>query len=183
LTGGDSASGSVVSGAAAGGSQSVRRGPAAGWLAGAVFAVLVVASFAAFGVTQRLKHTPTTVQNFERTTAFYPTRVAAAGCHGRVPRRLVEASKRIEYVSFKLARADTVTVAVVNAAGGEEATLVRDLPVERYKQVSLCWNGQRGPRQRGGLAPRGEYRLRVSLSSLDHPVYSPESFALDAGRP
>ena len=55
---------------------------------------------------------------------------------------------------------------------------MRDLPVERYKQVSLCWNGQRGPRQRGGLAPRGEYRLRVSLSGQDHPVYSPVSFAL-----
>jgi hypothetical protein len=177
LTGGDTAS------VAAGGSQGATRGPTAGRLAGAVFAVLVVACFAAFGVTQRLKHTPTVVQNFERTTAFYPTRRAAAGCHGRVPRGLVGASKRIEYVSFKPAQADTVTVAVVNAAGGEEATLVRDLPVERYKQVSLCWNGQRGPRQRGGLAPRGEYRLRVSLRSQDHPVYSPVSFVLRAGRP
>ena len=49
-----------------------------------------------------------------------------------------------------------MTVAIVNAAGGEEATLVRDLPVERYKQVSLCWNGQRGaaPAWRSGAAGR-----------------------------
>ena len=40
-------------------------------LARVVFAVLVVACFVAFALTQRLKHTPTPVQNFERTTAFY----------------------------------------------------------------------------------------------------------------
>ena len=97
-----------------------------------------------------------------------------------MPKALVVASKRIEYVSFKLSQADTVTVAVINAAGGEEATLVRDLPVERYKQVSLCWNGQRGPRERGGLAPPGEYRLRVGLRGRGSPVYSPEGFALTA---
>jgi len=147
-----------------------------------VFAVLVVGCFVAFAVTQRLKHTPTVVQNFERTLVFYPTRVAAAACRGRVPSALVGASARIEYVSFKPSQASTVTVAVVNAAGGEEARLVRDLPVERYKQVSLCWNGQRGPRERGGLAPPGEYRVRVELRGRSVPVYAPEGFSLRAAR-
>ena len=179
MRGFDSGSASVAAGAA-GGTPSAARDPGVERLARVVFAALVVGCFVAFAVTQRLKHTPTAVQNFERTTAFYPTRRAAAGCHGRVPRGRVLASKRIEYVSFKLARADAVTVAVINSAGGEEATLVRDLPVERYKQVSLCWNGQRGPRQRGGLAPPGEYRLRVSLRGRDLPVYSPEGFELRA---
>ena len=59
---------------------------------------------------------------------------------------------------------------------------MRDLPVERYKQVSLCWNGQRGPRERGGLAPPGEYRLRVELRGRSLPVYSPEGFSLRAAR-
>lgn len=179
MRGFDSGSASVAAGAA-GDWQGASRDPGVERLARVVFAVLVVGCFVAFAVTQRLKHTPTAVQNFERTTAFYPTRRAAAGCRGRVPRGLVLASKRVEYVSFKLARADAVTVAVINAAGGEEATLVRDLPVERYKQVSLCWNGQRGPRQRGGLAPPGEYRLRVSLRGRELPVYSPEGFELRA---
>lgn len=142
--------------------------------------MVVLACFAAFAVTQRLKHTPPTVQNFEMDTAFYPTSRAAARCRGRVPERLVNATRRVEYVSFKLAQVGTVTVAVINAAGGEEAQLVHDLPVERYKQVSLCWNGQRGTRQRGGAAPPGEYRLRVSVRGRELPVYSPESFALRA---
>jgi hypothetical protein len=179
LSGIDSGSASVAA-ASAGGTPSAARSPSAEWLARIVFALLVVGCFVAFAVTQHLKHTPPAVQNFERTTAFYPTRRAAASCHGRLPKSLVLASKRIEYVSFKLARADAVTVSVINAAGGEEATLVRDLPVERYKQVSLCWNGQRGPRERGGLAPPGEYRLRVSLRGRDLPVYSPEGFELRA---
>ncbi len=174
--------GSVARGTAASGSRGALRGPGTERLARVVFGVLVVACFAAFGVTQRLKHTPTAVQSFEQTEAFYPTRVAAAGCRGRVPKSRVLASERIEYVSFKPAQADAVTVAIVNAAGGEEATLVRNLPVERYKQLSLCWNGQRGSRQRGGLAPPGEYRLRVSLRGRSLPVYSPEGFALRAAR-
>jgi hypothetical protein len=170
-------------GSAVGGSRSRVREPGAERLARIVFAVLVVASFAAFAITQRLKHTPTAVQRFEMTPAFDPSRRPAARCRGRVSRRLVGRSERIEYVSFKTAQANRVTVAVVNAAGGEEATLVRDLPVERYKQVSLCWNGHRGSRQRGGLAPPGEYRLRVSLRRGNHPpVYSPRSFALRAVR-
>ena len=43
-------------------------------LARAVFALLVVACFAAFFVTQRLKHTPTAVQAFKLTPFFSPTR-------------------------------------------------------------------------------------------------------------
>jgi hypothetical protein len=174
--------GSVTAGAAPRDPRSAARVPSVELLAKVVFGVLVVACFVAFGVTQRLKHTPTAVQNFEQTPVFYPTRAPAAACRESVPARLVATSKRIEYLSFKPAQADAVTVAIVNAAGGEEATLVRNLPVERYKQLSLCWNGQRGPRQRGGLAPPGEYRLRVSLRGRSLPVYSPEGFALRAAR-
>lgn len=174
--------GAARSPGAGSGPRSATRGPGVERLAQAVFAVLVVGCFVAFAVTQRLKHTPTVVQNFEQTPAFYPTRAPAAACRGRVPTALVGASERIEYVSFKPAQADTVTVAVVNAAGGEEARLVRNLPVERYKQVSLCWNGRRGSRERGDLAPPGEYRLRVELRGRSLPVYSPEGFSLRTAR-
>jgi hypothetical protein len=152
-------------------------------LARAVFALLVVASFAAFGITQRLKHTPTAVQNFEMDTSFAPTRAPAAACRRRVPTALVNATKRVEYLSFKLAEAGAVTVAIVDSAGDEVATIARDLPAERYKQISLCWNGHRGPRQSGALALPGEYRLRVHLRRQDQTKYSTSSFTLErAGR-
>ncbi len=89
----------------------------------------------------------------------------------------------IEYLSFKTAQADEATVEIMDGADHNVATIVRDLPVDRYKQVSLCWNGQRGPAQRGALAPAGSYRMRVTLRSQNHPVYSTRSFALEAARP
>jgi hypothetical protein len=146
-----------------------------------VFALLVIACFAAFFVTQRLKHTPTAVQSFKLTPFFSPTPA------GHIKQ---------ERISFKLAQADEVTVTVENSAGGAVATLVRDRPVARYKQFSLRWNGHLGealgykeingagghkiiePANQGKLAPAGEYRARVSLRRQHRTVRSPRSFTL-----
>ena len=157
------------------------EGPAAERSARAVFALLVLACLAAFFVTQRLKHTPTAVQAFKLTPAFSP---ALAGPSAQ------------EHISFKLARADEVTVEIERASGGVAATLLRDQPVARYKQFSLRWNGRLGtapgytvltapnghrtllPANDGPLAPAGEYRVRVSLREQGRSVLSPRSFTL-----
>jgi hypothetical protein len=157
-------------------------GPAAEPLARFLFAVLVVACFAAFFLTQRLKHTPTVVQRFERTPTFVPTSA--------------DPEKRQERISFKVSHADTVTVTVIDAKGNAVATLVRNQPVARYKQFSLRWNGRTGPARRheeltsgsghrtlvpqntGRLAPPGEYRVRVTLRRQGGEVLSPWSFTL-----
>jgi hypothetical protein len=73
-----------------------------------VFGLLVLACFAAFFVTQRLKHTPTAVQQFKLTPSFSPTRP------GHI---------RQERISFKLATADEVTVAILNSNGDVVATV------------------------------------------------------------
>jgi hypothetical protein len=150
-------------------------------LARIVFAVLVLACFAAFFISQRLKHTPTFVQKFERTPSFTPS----AGPPGN-----------LEQISFKLAGADDVTVTIIDVKGNVVATLVRDRAVARYKQFSLRWNGRRGtahryrqlttpsgrpilePLNTGRLAPPGEYRVRVSLRRHGGSVLSPFSFTL-----
>jgi hypothetical protein len=179
-----------LSEAAAGiGGARARGGTAGGGTAGGdaeqlarvVFALLVLACFAAFFVTQRLKHTPTAVQRFERTPSFNPT--------GPPPANLEE-------ISFKLAQADEATVAIIDSSGNVVATLVRDRPLARYKQFSLRWNGRRGTARRygqirtpsgravlvaeneGPLAPAGEYRVRVSLRRQDRTILSPWSFTL-----
>jgi hypothetical protein len=147
-----------------------------------VFGLLVLACFAALVATQRLKHTPTAVQNFQMTGSFRPT---GKGRH-------VE-----EHISFKLAKADEVTVRIVSSNGDEVATLVRDVPAPRYKQFSLRWNGRTGvargyrvvrsaaghesllPLNTGRLAPAGEYRVSVSLRRQRRAsVLSPRSFRL-----
>jgi hypothetical protein len=146
-----------------------------------VFGVLVLACFAAFLLTQRLKHTPTAVQAFKLTPLFSPRP------SGHVKQ---------ERISFKLAKADAVTVAIIDGNGDVVATLVRDHRLPRYKQFSLRWNGHRGTahsytaaegpdgrtillaRTEGRLAPAGEYRVRVSLREQDRSVLSPRSFTL-----
>ncbi|HEY4897489.1 MAG TPA: hypothetical protein VII01_15550 [Solirubrobacteraceae bacterium] len=150
-------------------------------LARAVFVLLVLACFAAFFVTQRLKHTPTPIQKFELTPVFSPTPA------GRI---------KSERMSFKLSHADAVTVSIIDVKGDVVATLVRDHPVVRYKQFSLRWNGRRGnasryevtrsasgrailvPQIRGPLAPAGEYRVRIGLRDQEKTLLSPRSFTL-----
>jgi len=153
-------------------------------LARAVFALVVLACFAAFLITQRLKHTPTAVQEFELTPFFspYPTgHVKQAG------------------ISFKLAHAGDVTVSIVNADGNTVATLIRGHPVARYKKISLRWNGHTGiarrfstlstprgltilvPKPDGAIARAGEYRVRVAPRGHSS-VLSPLSVTLVAPR-
>jgi hypothetical protein len=150
-------------------------------VARAVFALLVAACFAAFFVTQRLKHTPTAVQMFKMTPSFSPS---ASGAIDQ------------ERISFRIARSDEVTVTIVNSDGSEVATLTHEVPVTGYKQFSLRWNGRLGPAHgytlvssqhgrvsllpanRGSLAPAGDYRVRVSLHKQRRAVLSPRSFTL-----
>ncbi len=155
--------------------------PAADPLVRGVFAALVLACLGAFFLTQRLKHTPTPVQHFKRTPRFSP---------------YPSGHNKLEQISFKLARADAVTVTVLDAADDPVATLVEGYPVPRYKQFSLRWNGRRGPahgyeiqrtssghaylvaRNRGPLAPPGEYRVRVTLRDQARTLESPWTFTL-----
>jgi hypothetical protein len=129
-------------------------------LARAVFALLVVACFGAFILTQRLKHTPTAVQHFQLTPFFSPSPT------GHI---------KEERISFKLDRAERVTVSIINTDGDEIATLVRSGAVPRYKQFKLRWNGTT---VEGKPAPAGEYRVRVTLLERHRTVYSPRNFIL-----
>lgn len=158
-----------------------RPDPLAAW----VFGALVVACFAAFAITQHLKHTPTVVQDFKMTGHFYPH---ASGAH------------RVEHLSFRIAKADQVTVTILDSAGNEVATLLRDRPLARYHQLSFQWNGHRGPTtppapaagtphnpllpiDHGPLAPAGEYSVRVTLRHQNRTVRSPRDFTLSLALP
>jgi hypothetical protein len=150
-------------------------------LARAVFALLVLACFAAFLITQRLKHTPTAVHEFKLATAFSPYP------GGNSP---------LEAISFKLANAEDVTVTIIDSAGNTVATLITDYPAPRYRTFSLRWNGRRGtahryghivtpdgrsilvPKNQGKLAPAGEYRVGLDLRHRGQQVLLPRSFAL-----
>jgi hypothetical protein len=153
--------------------------PSADPLAAVVFATLVLASFAAFAVTQHLKHTPTVVQDFHMTGHFSPR---SGALHP------------LEHLSFRIAHSDDVTVAIEDSSGDVVVTLLKDRPLARYTQLSLVWDGRRGPtglptgagtprdplvpRDHGPLASAGEYRVRVSLRQQNRTVRSPRTFVL-----
>jgi hypothetical protein len=146
-----------------------------------VFALLVVACFVAFFLTQHLKHTPTVVQSFKLTPRFSPTP------SGHI---------KEERISFKLAHADEVTVTIIDAAGADVAVLAHDVSVPRYKQVSIRWDGRHGTAQAtafavgpdgtkilsarlsGRRASAGVYRVRISLRKQHRTILAPRSFTL-----
>jgi hypothetical protein len=164
-----------------GGDPALRRA------AGAVFAALVVATVGGLFLAQRIKHTPTSVQGFR----LHPLSFSPQSRNGPT----------VEQLSFRVAKTGQVTVAIVGSSGDTVATLVRNLPWQRYLRLCLAWNGRRGAggvlsgaAQRpaagicpaepafalpaGRLAPAGDYRVRVSLRHSGHSVLSPSSFAL-----
>jgi hypothetical protein len=135
-------------------------------LARIVFALLIVCCFAAFFITQRLKHTPTLLQEFRFAGHFSPH--APAG-------------HNLEAISFKPANAERITVTIVDADEHTVATLFVGHAVARYKRFSLRWNGREGtadgyttltspdgrallvPNTDGSIAPAGEYHVDVTL--------------------
>jgi hypothetical protein len=132
-----------------------------------VFGLLVVASFAAFFLAQRLKHIPTAVQDLKFDSVFYPR-------GGGAPRS--------EPISFEIERADRVTVKIIDANGETVATLLSGFKLGPYEPITRHWDGRRGsPGHPGALAPRGEYRVVVLLAERKFEVRSPSTVQLQTG--
>jgi hypothetical protein len=139
----------------------VKVDPRTETLARAAFALLVVATFAAFFITQRLKHEPPVV--------FQPL-----GEHYFVPGSAVHPFERI---AFRIKRTDDVTVTVIDSRGQDVATLISGRLLEGYKRLHLRWYGLT---YRGALAPPGTYRIRITLRRQARQVIPDFSFELRA---
>lgn len=135
------------------------RSPREAPLARVVFALVVLATFAAFGVTQWLKHTPTPVQQLEISPAALT--VGAAGETG------------VEQIAFHLQRSDYVTVGVIDSQGDTVRTVVRRLWLRAYKRAVLYWKGMQAGHR---LAPPGTYRVSFYLERQKKEVLSPVTF-------
>jgi hypothetical protein len=132
-------------------------------LAGVVFALLVVATGAAFFVTQRLKQSPRLVRTLTVTRAFSP----------HIPYR--QASIRI-----RLTRADRATVSIVDPDGDVVRRLVVDQRLRPEQRLELLWNGRDA---RGRVAPDGEYSVRVGLRRQGRAVVLLDTVTVDGTPP
>lgn len=139
--------------------------PGAYALARAVFALLVLATAAAFFVTQRLKHSPTVVQQVGVIPFLSP----------RSTNHHLSAK-----ISFKIKRADDVTVTILNEAGDDIATLARDRHLAAYTQWAVRWRGQTDA---GAVAPDGVYRIRVRLRKQGRTALLAKTIRLDTVPP
>lgn len=119
-----------------------------------VFALLVLATLAAFAYAQRVKRDPLVLdrvtfvgapwqEGTERVDSFTPN----DDCRHDLMR-----------IRFRVTQSADATVQVVKPGGRVVITLARDRFLKRYRFHTFYWDGRR---RGGGTAPPGRYKLRV----------------------
>jgi hypothetical protein len=129
----------------------------------ATIAGLLIATAAAFAITERLKLTKSAVYGTKVSRRLSPT----CGCaRGRAR------------VSFKLRRHDDLTVSVLNAHKEEVAILAaQSFP---KGPIELKWNGRD---ELGRRAPDGTYLVRIHLSGAHQTITLPNRIVIDTTAP
>ena len=129
-----------------------------GRAAAIVFALLVLATVAAFAYAQRVKRDPLVLDRVSFTG--FPVLNPDDPVRNFTPNgdcRFDEIKIR-----FRVTQSNVGTVQVIKPGGRVVITLARDKFLKRYTFFNFFWDGrQRG----GGLAPPGRYKLRVRLGS------------------
>jgi len=126
--------------------------------AAVVFALLVLATVAAFAYAQRVKRDPLVLD-----------RVSFVGApHAKGTKRVPSFTPNddcrhdLMRIRFRVTQSHQATVQIVKPGGRVVVTLARDRHLKRYTFFTFYWDGrQRG----GGTAPAGRYKLRVKLGS------------------
>jgi hypothetical protein len=142
-------------------------------LAPTIFALLVLATVAAFAVAQRLKREPLVLDK----VAFLPlvggeTVITPDGDgHADIARVRFRLTKSDHGVAQLIDRSDrpvrTFTLKILSEKGRVTARLAPGSLLPAYKTFGFRWNGRIGG---GRLAPTGSYRLRVRLLGEDRTL-------------
>lgn len=136
-----------------------------------VFALLVLATVAAFGWAQRVKRDPLVLDR----VSF----VAVPVLHPKDPVENFTPNGDCRYdrlrIRFRVTQSDDATVQIVKPGGRVVVTLARDRFLKRYHFFTFYWDGrQRG----GGIAAPGRYKLRVKLLGQDRVLVPPGAIHL-----
>jgi hypothetical protein len=144
--------------------------------AGVVFALLVVATVAAFAWSQRLKRDPLVLDrvSFVAVPRIHPH---ATPVHAFTPNGDCRFD-RIR-IRFRVTRSDRGDVQVVKPGGGLVITLARDVYLKRYTFFTYYWDGRT---HNDGIAPPGRYKLRVKLLGQERTLVPGGIMRLHAAR-
>jgi hypothetical protein len=137
-----------------------RRTPSA---AAVVFALLVLATVAAFAWSQRLKRDPLVLDRVSFRAVPYP--------RGTQPARAFTPNADCHLdrmrIRFRTTVSDQGDVQVVKPGGRLIVTLARDTYLKRYSFHTFYWDGRA---RNDGIAPPGRYKLRVKLLGQDRTL-------------
>jgi hypothetical protein len=139
--------------------------------AGLVFALLVLATLAAFAWSQRLKRDPLVLDR----TSF----VAVPILHPEHPVHSFTPNADCHYdrmrIRFRTTQSDRGTVQVVKPGGKLIVTLDRDTFLKRYHFHTYYWDGRT---RNDGIARPGRYKLRVKLLGQERVLVPPGTIKL-----
>jgi hypothetical protein len=131
----------------------------------AVFALLVLATLAAFAYSQRAKRDPLVLDRVEFLAP--PHHKGEEKVHSFTPNG--DCRRDRIRIKFRTTISDQGTVQVIKPGGRVVFTLGRDTFLKRYTFHTYYWDGrQRG----GGTAKPGRYKLRVKVGS-DRTLVTP----------
>jgi len=130
-----------------------------------IFALLVAATFGAFFVAQRLKHTPTVLQKVRGDRVFSPNG---------------DGRKDALEVRFRIKNSDVISVDALDEDDRIVASLIEDRRLRTGTPISVRWNGRF---EGGERAPDGVYRLQVTLGDEGRTVVVRRRYRLDTTPP
>lgn len=147
-----------------------RRAPS---VAGAAFALLVLATLAAFAWSQHVKRAPLVLDKVSFVAV--PVLHSEHKVRGKFTPNGDCRYDRIR-IRFRTTRSDEGTVQIVKPGGRVVVTLARERFLKRYTFHTFYWDGRR--RGGHGHAPPGRYKLRVRLLGQGRTLVPPGTIRL-----
>jgi hypothetical protein len=143
--------------------------------AGLVFALLVLATLAAFAWSQRLKRDPLVIDRVTLVSRWQPPGPDADVVTARAITPNHDCRFDRERIRFRVTQTDRATVQVVKPGGKLIITLARDRYLKRYHFFTYFWDGRT---RNDGIAPPGRYKLRVKLLGQERVLVPPGAIRL-----
>jgi hypothetical protein len=131
-----------------------------------VFALLVLATVAAFAWSQRLKRDPLVL---DRVTFAPEWKPGVKRVRPKSRAFTPNGDCRFDRIRirFRVTRSDRAHVQIVKPGGKLVVTLARDTHLKRYRFFTFYWDGRV---RDDGKAPPGRYKLRVKLLDQDRTL-------------
>ena len=147
-----------------------------GWLAPLTIGLLLVATVAAFGWSQRLKREPLVIDRVEY-------RVLGLSEGGPIPTVFSpngDCRRDRMAIHFRTTKSDTADVEIIRRGGRVIRTLAKDKFFKRYREHTLIWDGKKDD---GYIPLTGKYTLKVTMHDNDRVLYLPGRIRLHRYEP